>query len=73
MTPIETVVKAYNKVLDDEELNGELLESSKDQIHHIAVPEYSDGGEGIKFTTTVYDGLFVYLHGEKSGVPGAIQ
>jgi hypothetical protein len=72
MTPIETIVKAYNQVLGDDSMNGELLECSMDSIHHLGVPEYSDG-EVLKRTSTVYDGLFVYLHGEKSGVPGAIQ
>ena len=72
ITPVETIVKAYNKAIDDESLNGELLECSLDRIKQLAVPEYSDG-DILKRTTTVYDGLFMYLHGEKSGVPGAIQ
>lgn len=72
MTPVETIVAGYNKVLDDASLNGELLECSMDRINHVPVPVYTDG-DVLKRTTTVYEGLFVYLHGEKSGIPGAIE
>lgn len=72
ITPVETIVAGYNKVLDDSSLNGELLECSMDRIHLLPIPPYSDG-ETLKRTSTNYEGLFVALHGEVSDVPGSIQ
>jgi hypothetical protein len=72
MTPVETIVKGYNIFLNDPSLNGQLLECSMDKLNFLPVPPYSDG-DVLKKTSTVYEGLFVALHGEKSDLPGAIQ
>ncbi|ETN40680.1 uncharacterized protein HMPREF1541_04959 [Cyphellophora europaea CBS 101466] len=72
VTPVETIVAGYDRALNDQSLNGELLECSLDRIHLLPVPPYSDG-DVLKKTTSVYDGLFIALHGERSGLPEAVQ
>lgn len=72
MTPVEEIIAAFMTFLNDRSLNGELLECSVDRRSFLPEAAYSDG-ERLKHSLTVYDGIFSYIHGEKSGVPGAIQ
>jgi hypothetical protein len=72
LTPVNTVVRAYHKALDDESLNGEALEASVNEILVLPRPELANG----RFSTravTVWDPLFRMLHSnEPSGLPDAI-
>lgn len=71
MTPISTVVAAYDRCLTDESLNGEALEASADQILAIPRPQLQNGRKSTR-AVTVWDPLFEMYHGEKSQLPDAI-
>jgi hypothetical protein len=72
LTPVQTIVKAYHKALDDETLNGEALEASVNEILVLARPELANGRYS-KRAVTVWDPLFRMLHnGEPSELPDAI-
>lgn len=60
------------KCLDDRSLNGEFVEASRDQLLVVKKLDYADG-EVSKRTTTVYDPLFVTLHGEPSRLQGCLN
>ena len=72
MTPVENIVSGYNKFLNDPSLNGQLLECHRTNQSFLPDAPYSDG-DSLRFTSTVYEGYFVHLHGENSGIPGAVQ
>lgn len=72
MTPIETVVRAYVKLLEDESLYGQAIECSQDNHFFFANPPFMNG-ESTKRAITVWDPLFELLHGELSGLPDAIS
>lgn len=65
LTPKSTIVAGYLKFLNDRSLNGQLLECSRDKLIILKKPEYADG-EFSQRTGTVYDPLFVAIHGEPS-------
>ncbi|KAF4838890.1 15-hydroxyprostaglandin dehydrogenase [Colletotrichum tropicale] len=71
ITPIQTVVSAYNLCLDESKLNGQLIECSGNKTIVLPVPELANG-----FTTkracTVWEPLFEAKHHERSGLPDAI-
>ena len=71
MTPIETVVSAYVKLLDDDSLTGQAIECSQDK--HLFCPEPPVlNGAATKRAVAVWDPLFELLHGEPSDLPEAI-
>jgi hypothetical protein len=72
LTPVETIVRAYHKALEDESLNGEALEASVNEILVLPRPELANGRFS-KRAVTVWDPLFKMMHnGEPSGLPDAI-
>ena len=71
MTDVQTVVKAYHKYLSDPSLNSEICEASVDKVFVQPRQPYNNG-EASKMAGTVYDPLFGAIHGELSGVPGAM-
>lgn len=71
LTPISTIVAAYNKFLDDDSLAGQAIEGSADKHIFSHWPEFLNGSVS-KRSVTVWDPLFEMLHGEKSGLPDAI-
>ncbi|KAG9259034.1 15-hydroxyprostaglandin dehydrogenase [Emericellopsis atlantica] len=71
LTPVSTIVRAYNKCLDDDSLAGEVLECSVEEILALPVPELRNGRFS-KRAVTVWDPLFKLYHGEESGLPDAI-
>ncbi|KAI6785349.1 uncharacterized protein J7T54_006991 [Emericellopsis cladophorae] len=71
LTPVSTIVRAYNKCLDDDSLAGEVLECSVEEILPLPVPELRNGRFS-KRAVTVWDPLFKMYHGEESGLPDAI-
>ncbi|KAI3394415.1 hypothetical protein diail_2827 [Diaporthe ilicicola] len=71
LTPVETVVSAYERCLNEEALNGELIECSTDK--HFFLPRSNmANGDATKRACTVWDPLFELKHGEKSEIPDAI-
>ena len=72
LTPLDTIVRAYDKALNDESLNGEALEASVNEILVLPRPELANGRFS-KRAVTVCDPLFRMLHNnEPSGLPDAI-
>ena len=72
LTPVETVVRAYHKAIEDESLNGEALECSVNEILVLPRPELANGRFSRR-AVTVWDPLFKLLHnGEPSALPDAI-
>ena len=74
MTRMEAVTRGYEKYLGDATVregrsNGEICEVSVDKL--LLQPRQSWGnGEASKMTGTIYEPLFVAIHGEGSGVAG---
>ncbi|KAH6998970.1 hypothetical protein BKA56DRAFT_639497 [Ilyonectria sp. MPI-CAGE-AT-0026] len=71
MTPIGTIVAAYNKCLEDRSLSGEAIECSVDKLLLVPRPEYQNGPVS-KRAVTVWDPLFKMYHHELSQLPDAI-
>ncbi|KAH7162192.1 15-hydroxyprostaglandin dehydrogenase [Dactylonectria estremocensis] len=71
MTPINTIVSAYNKCLEDNSLSGEAIECSVDKLLPVPRPEYQNGRVS-KRAVTVWDPLFKMYHSELSQLPDAI-
>jgi hypothetical protein len=71
LTPISTIVDAYNKCLDDDSLTGQAIECSQDKLFFSQQPEYLNGRFS-KRAATVWDPLFVMMHDEPSDLPEAI-
>lgn len=73
MTPITTIVSAYQMFLTDESgLNGQILEASVNKHLFIEEPKEANG----RFTrrsVTVWDPLFKLIHGENSELPEALK
>lgn len=70
MTPVSTIVGAYQKCLD-EDMAGKCIEASVEK--HIVVPRYQYlNGDHSKRACTVWEPLFKSYHGENSGLPDAI-
>ena len=73
MTPVETIVKAYQGFLDEEGEGraGEIVECSADRIITLKTPELGNGRVSQR-AVTVWDPLFKALHAEGSGLSSAI-
>lgn len=72
MTPKSTIVAGYMKCLDERSLYGELIEGSRDKLFALEKPKYADG-EWTKKTSTLYDPMFMSIHGEPSGLPNILN
>jgi hypothetical protein len=72
LTPVSTIVSAYNTALEDDSMVGEALECSVDKIIVLPKPELANGRFS-KRAVTVWDPLFKMLHNnEPSELPDAI-
>jgi len=71
MTPLSTIVSAYDKLLNDDSLAGKAIEASVDKHCIVARPEYLNGRFS-KRACTVWEPLFKSYHGENSGLDDAI-
>lgn len=71
MTPVSTIVAAYNKCLDDESLNGEAVECSADKLLLTPRPAFQNGRVSQR-AVTVWDPLFKMMHHEVSQLPDAL-
>jgi len=71
LTPISTVVSAYDRFLNDESLTGQAVECSADKEIFLFSPEYANG-RVTKRACTVWDPLFKMMHSENSGLGDAI-
>jgi hypothetical protein len=71
LTPISTVVGAYDRFLNDESLTGQAVECSADKEIFLSFPEYANG-RVTKRVCTVWDPLFKMMHSENSGLEEAI-
>ncbi|KAK7413289.1 hypothetical protein QQX98_007799 [Neonectria punicea] len=71
LTPIRTIVSAYNKCLEDDSLSGEAIECSVDKLLLVPRPQYQNGKVS-KRAVTVWDPLFKMYHHELSQLPDAI-
>lgn len=72
LTPISTVVKAYDRFLNDDSLHGQAIECSVDRFFFSQQPEYLDG-QFSQRATTVWEPLFKMMHHENSELPEAIS
>ncbi|ETS79981.1 hypothetical protein PFICI_07510 [Pestalotiopsis fici W106-1] len=71
ITPVKTVVDAYNICLAQPDMIGQLIECSTDKHFFHPLPELANG-EATKRACTVWEPLFEQKHHEKSGLPDAI-
>ncbi|VUC26097.1 unnamed protein product [Clonostachys rosea] len=71
LTPVRTVVEAYDKCLTDPNLNGQLIECSVDKHIFLPLPELGNG-DATRRACTVWEPLFEQKHNEKSGLSSAI-
>ncbi|KAJ5903141.1 Short-chain dehydrogenase/reductase SDR [Penicillium tannophilum] len=72
ITPVETILKAYDVFLEDTTgMAGQLLEGSAEKLIYYQMPEPGNG-RITERAVTVWEPLFEMMHGEKSGLPGAI-
>ncbi|KAF7556848.1 hypothetical protein G7Z17_g1150 [Cylindrodendrum hubeiense] len=71
MTPVDTIVSAYNRCLEDDSLSGEAIECSVDKLLLVPRPEYQNGRVSQR-AVTVWDPLFKMYHHELSQLPDAI-
>ncbi|CAM1505038.1 Fc.00g106750.m01.CDS01 [Cosmosporella sp. VM-42] len=71
LTPVSTIVAAYNKCLEDESLSGEAIECSAEKMLFTPRPEYQNGRVSRR-ACTVWDPLFKMYHNELSQLPDAI-
>jgi hypothetical protein len=71
LTPVSTIVAAYQRCLSDETLFGKVIECSADQQFFLKTPELANGGVS-KRAVTVWDPLFEMYHHEASGLSDAI-
>ncbi|KAH9827356.1 15-hydroxyprostaglandin dehydrogenase [NAD(+)] [Teratosphaeria destructans] len=72
ITPISTITRAYDQLLESEKASGVILEGSVDKIIRVPDPPLLNGSR-TKRAVTVYDPLFKYLHGEESGLQDAVK
>ncbi|CAK7200434.1 hypothetical protein SEUCBS139899_003129 [Sporothrix eucalyptigena] len=70
ITPLQTIVNALNRILDDKSLSGAALECSIDKILLTPEPEFLNGEASAK-ASFLWDPGFVALHGEPSDLPEA--
>lgn len=71
MTPISTIVSAYNLFLNDKSRTGQVIECSADK--HLLLPDPPLlNGKVTRRACTVWDPLFKSMHGENSGLEEAI-
>ncbi|KAL6703768.1 hypothetical protein ACN47E_009067 [Coniothyrium glycines] len=71
LTPVSTIVSAYEKFLEDETLYGRVLECSSDKHFDIEPPSLANGYLS-KRAISVWEPLFEVYHKERSGLPDAI-
>ncbi|KAI1258860.1 hypothetical protein F5Y18DRAFT_324747 [Xylariaceae sp. FL1019] len=72
LTPISTIVSAYNLFLDDLSRNGQVVECSVDKHCFVPEPELLNG-QATKRAVTVYEPLHTSMHGEESGLKGTFR
>lgn len=72
VTPISTILKAHDVFVEDETgMCGKSLEASAEDLRWYDLPEYGNGYK-TKRAVTVWEPLFKMMHGEESGLEGAI-
>ncbi|KAK5685093.1 hypothetical protein LTS10_003168 [Elasticomyces elasticus] len=71
MTPVSNIVNTYIRLLNDETLTGQGIECSVDKQLPFPNPPLLNGVH-TKRATTVWEPLFKLMHGEASGLEGAI-
>lgn len=71
LTPISTVVRGYNRFLNDGSLNGKAFEASAEKLLEYDLPEPRNG-RITERAITVWEPLFKALHGEPSRLPKAL-
>jgi NAD(P)-dependent dehydrogenase (short-subunit alcohol dehydrogenase family) len=71
MTPVSTIVSAYQRFLDEPELAGQAIECSVTKHFLVPRPEYVNGAAS-KRACTVWEPLFKMIHGENSELDDAI-
>lgn len=66
------MIEAYDRVLEDDSgMTGEILECSAEKIINYNLPPEGNG-RVTKRAVTVWDPLFVMMHGEPSGLDEAL-
>ncbi|KAG7133982.1 Short-chain dehydrogenase/reductase ascJ like protein [Verticillium longisporum] len=72
MTPISSIVAAYNTFLEDDTLSGQAIECSAEKRLFVPAMEPLNGHVS-KRAVTVWEPLFKMYHHEGSGLPDAIE
>ncbi|KAH7406051.1 15-hydroxyprostaglandin dehydrogenase [Phaeosphaeria sp. MPI-PUGE-AT-0046c] len=71
LTPISTIVSAYERCLDDDTLYGRVIECSAEKQFFLEPPSLANGHVSRR-AVTVWDPLFKMNHKESSGLSDAI-
>ena len=71
LTPVSTIVSAYQRFLDDDSLAGKAIEATVEKHVIVPRPEYLNGRFS-KRACTVWEPLFKTYHGENSELDDAI-
>jgi short-subunit dehydrogenase len=71
LTPVSTIVSAYQKFLDDDSLAGKALEAQVEDHIEVKWPAFLHGRFSER-SCTVWEPLFKQYHGENSDLPGAL-
>ncbi|ORY70477.1 uncharacterized protein BCR38DRAFT_333712, partial [Pseudomassariella vexata] len=72
VTPVSTVVRAYDEFLDEkDERSGVAVEATVDKVLQLEEPKLRNGRASER-SVQVWEPLFRMLHGEDSGILGAI-
>lgn len=71
LTPISTIVNAYERCLDDDTLYGRVIECSAEKQFFLEPPGLANGHVSRR-AVTVWDPLFKMYHKESSGLSDAI-
>ena len=71
LTPVLTIVAAYQRCLSDDSLYGKVIECSSDQQFFLETPALANGRVSRR-AVTVWDPLFKMYHHEASGLSDAL-
>ncbi|KAF1991818.1 15-hydroxyprostaglandin dehydrogenase [Aulographum hederae CBS 113979] len=72
LTPVSTIVAAYDQLLSDPSIHGQAIEGSVEKCLLVPRNEVFLNGYKSKRAVTVWEPLFEMNHGEKSGLADAI-
>ena len=72
MTLKSNLLNGYDKFLEDGDATGQIVEAAHDHLFDWGHPGYKSG-KFAERTEAVFEPWFERMHGERSGLPGAIS